>query len=334
MAFIKTISGKKGVTYHIDEYINGKRRSKKIPARNMKEAKEFLNSYLWERVNFKTPSLMMKDILFSELAKEYREFSMTRKTVVTLSREQSIIKILNTEIGNMLLKQINSNIVEALQTKWSNHGKANKTINNRTVLLSSILNYAITKEYIPYALKIKPLKTDIIRPKFYTDGELKLILESADEMLGNIIKVLINTGLRTNELRHLKWEDIDFKNKLLRVEKSKSHKFRVVPINNKLLELLNFLRKKKTHKQIYLFEFNEGLPINDYYHKFKRLLKKLNISGDVHQFRHTFATQLVERNANIYEVQHLLGHASVQTTQRYAHVKQDKLFQTVNLLCG
>jgi integrase len=334
MAFIKTVSGKKGITYHIDEYINGKRRSKKTPARNMREAREYLSHFQSERSYLKTPTLLMKDIYFSEFSKEYLEFAETRKHEVTLKSDRSSIKIMNVEIGDLTLKEISISVIQKLQTKWSHEGKANKTINNRTVLLSSMLNYAVGQQYIPAVPRAKQLKTDLIRPKYYSIEEVKTILENVEGQLRDIIVVLLNTGLRANELRNLRLEDIDLKNQLVRIEKSKSHKFRTVPINNDLSVLLTHYKKSKTRNQVYLFETIEGKPRNDYYHSFKRLLNRLKIKGDVHQFRHTFATWLMERNANLYEVQHLLGHASVQTTQRYAHIQQKNLFNAVNLLCG
>ena len=334
MAFIKTIQTKNGITYHIDEYVNGKRRCKKTPARNMKEAKEYLAQYEWERTEMKLPRLLMKDVYFSKLAEEYRVYSSTRKTITTLKKEASNLGILEKEVGDVTLKQINLSRVEALQNKWKKEGLSNKTINNRMILLSAMLRFAVEREYLPFAPKIKHLKVDQLSPKYFTREELDTILASANAMTRNMVIVFINTGMRKEELKQLKLKDIDMNNKIIRIERSKSHRFRSIPINDELYILLKSLIRKKTKNQVFLFELNEGIPVADYYHRFKRLLKRLNIKGCVHQLRHTFATLLVENDASIYDVKELLGHASVSTTQRYAHVKQDKLLKTVNLLCG
>ena len=91
--------------------------------------------------------------------------------------------------------------------------------------------------------------------------------------------------------------------------------------------------KEKAKNQVYLFEgIERGTQFSSYYHVFKRELAKLGIAGHVHTLRHTFASRLVQRGVNIYDVSKLLGHASVQTTQIYAHLRNDDLQKAVNVL--
>jgi integrase len=157
-------------------------------------------------------------------------------------------------------------------------------------------------------------------------------MDNASPFLRDYITVLAHTGLRSGELQRLKWEDIDFNNNLVRVEIAKSHRFRTIPMSASLRKLLTELHAQKGLKQIYIFECNEGKPVSDFYHRFKRLLKRLGIDGHVHKLRHTFASYLVQNGVSIYEVQQLLGHASVQTTQIYAHIRMDNLQKAVSTL--
>jgi len=223
-------------------------------------------------------------------------------------------------------------LIETVQNKWKIGGKSNKTINNRSILLGTILRFAQERNLLNALPGIRKFKIDKRRPHFYTEDEIDLILTNANEITRNYVIFFLNTGLRLGELQRLKWADIDFENKLVRVEIAKSHCFRAIPINGVLQDLLIRLKNQKTAKQIYVFEFSEGNPVTDYYHRFKKLLGKLQIEGNIHKLRHTFASRLVQKGASIYEVQHLLGHASVQTTQIYAHIRVENLQKAVNLL--
>ena len=94
------------------------------------------------------------------------------------------------------------------------------------------------------------------------------------------------------------------------------------------------LKSQAKPKQVYLFELAEGVPQteNFYYGRFHRLLVSLNITGCIHSLRHTFASNLVQRGVSIYHVQKLLGHSTIQTTERYAHLRLLDLAKAVNVL--
>lgn len=101
------------------------------------------------------------------------------------------------------------------------------------------------------------------------------------------------------------------------VNKSKSHRFRAIPINADLEKHLMMLRLQAKLNQTYLFEVAEEIPQteNFYYRRFNRLLVSLNLKGNIHALRHTFASRLVQRGVTLYHVQQLLGHSTIKTTE-------------------
>jgi len=332
MASIKIRRTRKGITYHIRDVVDGRDISKKVPARSLIEARKQLALYEYEKMTKAMPMLFVKDAPFSQALEEYAEYSRHRKRESTYKKDLSTIKRLKDVLGAVNVRDITSVRIQALQSTWKDDGYSNKTINNRSVLLGTILKYAKELNYMNEMPKINKFKVDTKRPEFFTEQEMDRILSTAQPFLQSYLKVLLYSGVRAGELKNLKLNDIDVKNRLIRVEVSKSHKFRTIPINNILEQLITNKIKNKTEEQIYLFEINEGRPVSDFYHRFKKLLKSLGMKGHLHKLRHTFASWLVQNNVPIYDVQHLLGHASVQTTQRYAHVRMDNLKKAVESL--
>ena len=332
MANIKLRRTKKGITYHIRDKVNGKDFTKKVPARSMLEARKHLAVYEYEKLTKAMPMFFVKDVPFSQLLEEYREYSKHRKMETTYSRDLSTIKTLKDELGAVNVREITAVKVQALQTKWKDDGYSNKTVNNRSVVLGAILKYGKELNYVHDLPKIAKFKVDSKRPEFFTEQEMDKILSTANPFLRRCLMVFLYSGLRAGELKRLKLCDIDIKNRLIRVEVSKSHKFRTIPISNNLEPTIMEIIKNKTDGQVYLFEHNEGMPVSDFYHRFKKHLKSLGIKGHLHKLRHTFASWLVQNNVPIYDVQHLLGHASVLTTQRYAHIRMDNLKKAVDSL--
>ncbi|GAA5417367.1 tyrosine recombinase XerC [Paraliobacillus ryukyuensis] len=164
--------------------------------------------------------------------------------------------------------------------------------------------------------------------------------------------MLAYTGLRVGELVALKWNDIDFENKTLRVIRTyynpTSNKLkyqlltpktrtsrRTISIDELLITILQMYKKeqdqiKKDNKPFYqdndfIFASNEGYPktIKAISIRLQRLLKKTNIKKAItpHSFRHTHTSLLIEADVHIKEIQERLGHADIKTTMDiYAHM--------------
>lgn len=141
-----------------------------------------------------------------------------------------------------------------------------------------------------------------------------------------IVATLYSTGLRISELVDLKISDIDSKNMLLHVRQGKGGKDRQVQLSVELLEVLrNYYRSCRIKPKDWLFPGrDEGVrmhtsTVQRYIH---RLSKKAGIDKKItpHTFRHSFATHLLEDGTDLRTIQALLGHADIQTTEKYLHI--------------
>jgi len=176
-------------------------------------------------------------------------------------------------------------------------------------------------------LKINPA-SDVQLPKMPSKLPQFLSLEEIDALLAAIknprdyamVCTLYATGLRVSELISLTQENIDLSRGFLKV-RGKGNKERLVPLGEKAMKALGALSKEKEK----LFPMTR----QGFWKLLKRyaLLAGIQKSISPHQLRHSFATHLVERGADLRGVQALLGHADLSTTEIYMHVNQQRLHQ-------
>lgn len=190
--------------------------------------------------------------------------------------------------------------------------------------------------------------------------EKKLIDIFKDDEMCYPFAVLIDTGLRTSELCGLKWKNIDFKNRKMLIRqsyqrvdnyefingeivkvgsaleetvlKSRTSK-REIPMSKGVCNILTDIfnetlkRQGKVDEDSFVFINKIGNPIvgDCLRNRLSDILKKHNLKGiSLHRFRHTFATRLYEAKVKLKNIQSLLGHATVQMTERYLHIDEEE----------
>jgi integrase len=196
--------------------------------------------------------------------------------------------------------------------------------------------------------KIRLPKIAQNKPVFIDDVELKSIISyETDDTLKEIYLFAFYSGCRINEILNLKWNAIDFAERIIQVKNdgeftTKSKKERAIPINNHLFESLkNRLPKVNTiTNNGYVFKDIKGKKFRSdtVSKKFKKTVrdaaKEIVIDSNIHfhTLRHSFAICLVQRGVSIYEVSKLLGHSDIKVTEIYAHLKPENLRSAVELL--
>jgi len=168
-------------------------------------------------------------------------------------------------------------------------------------------------------------------PAYVTkEGFAALLAALEKSWLRYIVVVAVLTGMRRGELVNLRWNDIDLRNRLIHIRNKedfivKSMRPRSIPINQDLLALL--LRIPKGSE--FLFIDEKGRPLKGSYvaKKFKQAARGCGLSERIHfhSLRHTYASWLVQSSTPLVEVQKLLGHSSVITTQIYSHLEENHL---------
>ncbi len=150
--------------------------------------------------------------------------------------------------------------------------------------------------------------------------------------------MLYYCGLRKSELLSLNWDDVDLGKDWVIVKCSKNKGDRIIPLHPKVKELLDlYLTQRLPLKNNALIIGEQGarLTVTSFnniinMHLLVSGIKKKGYSA--HSFRHGFATRLVEKNVNIFMVQRLLGHASLDSTRIYVHFEKDNYKKAVETL--
>jgi len=147
------------------------------------------------------------------------------------------------------------------------------------------------------------------------------------------LSLLYYAGLRLDEARNLRWEDLDFERKTIHVKKAKGAKHRVIFLHDRLMESLESAGLRKSGF-ILTTERDTRLSDRSMQQIVKNAARKNGISKKVspHTLRHSFATHLLESGADIRHIQQLLGHKDLKTTQIYTHVANKDIKKLANLL--
>ena len=177
-------------------------------------------------------------------------------------------------------------------------------------------------------------KKDLKLPVVLSRGEISKVIEVTTNIKHKLVLMcLYYAGLRLDEVRNLKWQDIDFDRDIVHVKTAKGEKERVVFLHSKLKEMLKIYG---VNKQGLVFMSQMGRKYNKrtIQQIVKNAARKAGIKKKVtpHTLRHTFATHLLEAGADIRYIQQLLGHKSLRTTQIYTHVAGKDIKKLANLL--
>jgi site-specific recombinase XerD len=162
-------------------------------------------------------------------------------------------------------------------------------------------------------------------PVVLSKEEIVKIIEAENNPKHRIlIMLLYSSGVRVSEAVKIKREDVDFNRKTIYVRQGKGRKDRYTVLSDKLAaELVHYYASCSI--QTWLFpgqKQNRPLAVRTAQHIFKKTVRRAGIRKkiSIHCLRHTFATHLLEDGAGICLIRDLLGHASIRTTERYAHV--------------
>ena len=146
--------------------------------------------------------------------------------------------------------------------------------------------------------------------------EVKALLKAATLPLDRAwLLIMVQTGLRTCEIRRLKWAAVDFEHRSLRIEQSKGQQDRVVFLSPTAIEALKGLPRSA---EFVFTRYYRRLSRRYCQSRLETLGKTCAVKATPHQLRHTAATLLLNSGMSVWGVQAILGHKSVQTTLGYA----------------
>lgn len=248
-----------------------------------------------------------------------------------------------------LQKRKKENVKEITEEDITEFLKYRSNIQEATSTIAH--NLTVIKNFHAYLLKIgvvvQDVSINISRPKLKKSIPRSLSMEDIDKLLDiqldtvfdyrnkAMIELMYGAGLRVSELISLDLHSIDFVNCLIRIT-GKGSKERMVPIGEysiyylKLyLEKRDSMLKKEACNALFLNNHGKRMTRQGFFKNLKQILKKQGLREDIHPhtLRHSFATHLLSRGADLRSIQELLGHSDISTTKIYTHVSDEKVME-------
>lgn len=239
------------------------------------------------------------------------------------------------------LSKVNDKIVRSWMVHLSDLGLSARSINRKLSTLKSFYRFACNNAFCktnPLINVIGP-KQEQRLPEFVDEKEMALLFSKVqfeDSFKGRRDKMIMDlfyqTGMRLSELRGLRIRDVDFSKKVLKVL-GKRNKERMIPLQDGMMDDLKIYIDERgdevANGEEALIINNKGTKCNEkfVYRTVKLYLSSVTLTTkkSPHIIRHTFATHMLNRGADLNTIKEILGHANLAATQVYTHNSIDKL---------
>ncbi|PCG20733.1 site-specific tyrosine recombinase XerD [Brachyspira sp. G79] len=277
-----------------------------------------------------------QEILSMYLNYEAVEKGLSSNTLESYKRDIVIYLDFLTRNKKTILKATRKDIEKFLSER-KEHGSKSRTVARNKVSIVNLYKFLVMENYISKnpTDNLEVIRLKRVLPESLTTTEVDDLLsvhnEKTDKGLRDkaIFELMYSSGLRVSEICSLRIDDIFFEGKYLKI-RGKGNKERIVPINDRALDILQryiqtsrvIMVKGKKTSELFLNFRGDKISRVGIWKIVKETMKKSNITKNVypHTLRHSFATHLIQHGADLRAVQRMLGHSDITTTEIYTHV--------------
>lgn len=311
--------------------------------------------YKLEHGGFVEKEKISLDEWFKKWLKEYKEKEVKKGTAILYQNYYNYY--IKKKLGCMPIASIRGDHIQELYNQLLEQGLALSSLK----VLSAVLSGCFKRAYIngliernPVGLAVLPRKKVKEERRVLTAEEQELFMKYArNSYLFNMFALLLRTGMRSGEVRGLKYSDIDRDRKVIRIRRTLKYEagygffedepktmssIRDIPLSPEIEAIIE--EQKRIWKKVkvvkideYIFHIGDGTPVSRerLQGEIDRIIKQME-QEDVHMerftphcFRHTFATRAIENGMDPQILKHILGHSSLgMTMDLYSHVLPDK----------
>lgn len=349
--------------YYVGRYTTSSGKRKQKVFRKLQECRRWVANAEYDdrHRNLNFPS----EILVSEWYKYWigiKERSIRESTV---RYYKSVYKNnIEAALGDKVLAKVTSIDCQLILNNMADNGKKSSTIRNAKLVLGYLFEFAFQNDLIsknPCGRQVEyKIGQDSEPRRALTLSEQKTLCESiVGHRFEYVYKFALQTGLRVSELVGLKWEDVDWEKKNIRIQRSLKYdssikgwkldslkskcSFRTIPLTNEAMNILRFQEQKnKTIKIVnlewkdYVFLRIRGLPLimSNLDSDLSKVCAAAGIrSVSMHILRHTFATRCIEGGMLPKTLQTLMGHADITTTMNlYVNTTDDQSEKEIRMV--
>jgi len=225
--------------------------------------------------------------------------------------------------------------IDNAKKQLAERGNSNATINRKLAALSKILRWGYQRGYVKHLPVIERKSENNTRVRFLTPDEEALVLRRL-EFLGfadllDLVKVLIDTGMRLGEALQLEWRDVG--KDMIHVWENKANHPRSIPMTERVRQVLDQRGQSGREGRVFA-----TLTSRRVHRQWDQLRLSLGWEQDEqfvpHCLRHTFCSRLVQAGVSLVEVQRLAGHKTLAMTLRYSHLAPDSKVAAIRQMEG
>lgn len=277
----------------------------------------------------------------------YYPHTQKEKKSRTYKREESLFRLwIDKNIGQLTFWKATKTDIESVFYDIVDSGKSIRTAEYALTTLKQIWREAREEDYAPeMPIVSKSMKKQISqnnnsRIRFLSRTEASLLLSELQTVSTGLYEktlISLHCGLRASELFNLIWSQVDIEHGILNILDSKGRD-RSVNMTQDVLALMKAKSRGKAGDLV--FPGRQGKPSTQISQKFREIANKLFNQGvtdrrervTFHTCRHTCASWMVKQGISLYLVQKVMGHSTIQVTERYAHLAPDQLRLAANAI--
>ncbi len=278
---------------------------------------------------------MSSPVLFSQLVNPFLESRKVYNKKRTLDGYRFTSAVLVEFFGKRLIEDLTGDDLQGFISIRKGKGLSANSINRELRVLKVLLRWSEDTgriEKLPF--KIRLLRAPKKRTtKVLGKEEIEKLIQVAHEPFRGIIMVAAYTAFRNEELVNLSWEDIEEDGRITVSPKSdwtpKSHQARSAYVPSHVINYL--MKKKERSSSLWVFSNRQGkrYTVTSVCKAVSGIFKTAGVfiegQANLHRIRSSAATQMLRGGVDIISIQHLLGHESIETTQRYLSTGEEQL---------
>lgn len=349
--------------YYCARYVNrfGKRKAKRF--KKLQECRQWIAeaTYIDEYRDLEQAGEMTVDAWF-EYWIEIKKQTVRYNTVRNYSERYHAN--IQPVIGSKLLKEIKPLHCQRVMSEMAEKEYKTSTIYQTRIALFNMFEFAKENDVLLSNPCKKSVKSDIGKPSdkkeaLTIDVQRKFLEHVKESSYENQYRFVLQTGLRTGELIGLKWSDIDFKKRTLKVQRSMEYRykvgewrvgepksksgFRTIPLTQEAIRILKEQKRKNSNIDIISMEWadivflcRKGTPVKNstYDSNLFKICDKAGIDRfSMHILRHTFATRCIEAGMMPKTLQKIMGHSNIGITMNlYVHITEDEKQKEIDMV--
>lgn len=276
-------------------------------------------------------------VSFAEIAKDALEYSRATKVPDAYAIDKWHTETILDWFREKAAEDIAPQEIERRLNELAEDGRKPATVNRYRALLSLVFSLGVRNGKLTAnpVRQVKRRKENNERVRFLDEVEEVTLREKIRTLHPDCepeFDLALHTGMRRGEQYRLRWQDVDLKNGILTITRSKHGEARRIQINSVANAALLKLREQSGGVG-YVCSGFQGPRSRDWRRWFEEVVESAKISNlRWHDLRHTFASRLVMAGVPLRAVQTLLGHKRIETTLRYSHLAEAHLRDAVERL--